>query len=457
VLIRFRVSNFLSFNQQVELSMIPGKTRQHLDHIISGGGGRNDINILKASIVYGANASGKSNLIKAVDFAKGLITGGTKAKQAISLHPFKLDTARLSQPSKFEFEFRQNNINYLYGFELNTQKIIAEWLYEIKKTTQEMLFERSSDGDDKTKVTFGSSVQKKDLKFLEFVAMGTRPNQLFLTESMDRNVAYFKPAFDWFAETLVIIFPGTRFSITPFIAGRKAIANYIVDYLEKFDTGICGFELVPVESRKIFTPEILGKLAEDIKPGMNGGILLSTSAENLVGSYIVDKDAAGELQTSKLMLKHRMGNCSEQTPFEVSEESDGTIRLIDLIPILNNPGEHNLVYFDSGENKRVYLIDELERSLHPDLSHKFIQFFLQETKSYSQIIAATHEATLLDLDLLRRDEVWFVQKDKTGASSLYSLEEFSPRYDKDIEKGYLLGRFGAIPLIRDLDPVEDNL
>lgn len=442
MLIRFRVSNFLSFNQQVELSMISGKTRQHTGHIISGGGGRNDIDTLKAALVYGANASGKSNLIKAIDFAKKLVTGGTKTNQTIPVHPFRLDAANLKELSKFEFEFRQLGTNYLYGFELNAQKIFSEWLYEIKKTTEEMLFERSSNGDEKTKVTFGSTVKKKDKEFLEYVARGTRPNQLFLTESVDRNVDYFKPVYNWFAETLVVIYPDTRFAITPYVAGGETLVNQVVDYLEKFDTGVCGFQLVPIEVKDVFPSELLRKLSENIKPGQHGTVV-STSANN--ASYIVDKDTGGELKTSKLMLKHTMGECNEQTLFEMDEESDGTIRLIDLIPILNDPKEHN----------RVYLIDELDRSLHPDLSHAFIEFFLQDRASTSQIIATTHEATLLDLDLLRRDEIWFVDKDRTGASSLYSLEEFSPRYDKDIEKGYLLGRFGATPIIRQMDLEKD--
>jgi AAA15 family ATPase/GTPase len=443
MLIRFRVSNFLSFNETIELSLIPGKTRQHPEQIISGGSGRNDIDILKAALVYGANASGKSNLIKAIHFAKDLITTGTKPKQSIAARPFKLDPARLSQPIKFEFEFRQRDTNYLYGFELNSQKILSEWLYEIKKTTEEMLFERASNGDEKTEVTFGSLIKKKDEEFLKFVARGTRPNQLFLTESVDRNVDYFKAVFDWFAETLVIIFPGTRFAITPFVAERTTLVNQVVEYLKKFDTGVSGFELVLVEARDVFSAELFSKLMEDVKPGEHAAIL-SVAADHFnqpYASYVVEKDESGGLKASKLMLKHKMGELGEQALFDMDEESDGTIRLMDLIPILNDPREQ----------QRVYLIDELDRSLHPNLSHDLIQFFLQDAGSRSQIIATTHEAALLDLNLLRRDEIWFIQKDKNGASSLYSLEEFSPRYDKDIEKGYLLGRFGAIPLIRPVD------
>jgi AAA15 family ATPase/GTPase len=440
MLIRFRVSNFLSFNQQVELSMIPGKTRQHLEQIVSSGKGRNDIDILKAALVYGANASGKSNLVKAISFAKDLITGGTKARQTIPTRPFKLDSKKVNEPSKFEFEFRQGDTNYLYGFELNAQRIISEWLYEIKKTTEEMLFDRSLSAEEKTVVAFGSAIQKKDKEFLEFVARGTRPNQLFLTESIDRNVEYFKAVFNWFAETLIIIFPGTRFAISPYVAEGKLLANQVVEYLEKFDTGVCGFQLVPVETKEVFPSDLLAKLETNIKPGERGAVLfvLANNANMPVTSYVVEKEAGGELKTSKLMFKHMMGNCGEQTLFEMDEESDGTIRLIDLIPILNDPGE----------NSRVYLIDEFDRSLHPDLSHNLIKFFLQNINSHSQVIATTHEATLLDLELIRRDEVWFVQKDKTGASSLYSLEEFSPRYDKEIEKGYLLGRYGATPFIK---------
>ena len=153
--------------------------------------------------------------------------------------------------------------------------------------------------------------------------------------------------------------------------------------------------------------------------------------------YRVIKNEHQELELSKLMLKHHMGDSDEEVSLDIEEESDGTVRLMDLIPILT---------LGEGES-RVFVIDELDRSLHPNLCYKLIELFLARPAPTSQVIVTTHETNLLDLALLRRDAIWFVEKDQGGASHTYSLEEFTPRYDKDIQKGYLLGRFGAIPFV----------
>ena len=143
------------------------------------------------------------------------------------------------------------------------------------------------------------------------------------------------------------------------------------------------------------------------------------------------------MEVFKLLLRHQNKSCESDVFFEMDEESDGTLRLLDLIPVLDS--------VDDSRNT-VIIIDELDRSLHPNLIYDFITIFLQAI-THRQIIVTTHESGLLDLDLVRRDEVWFIEKDQYGSSSVYSLEEFAPCYDKDIRKGYMLGRFGAVPVI----------
>ena len=152
------------------------------------------------------------------------------------------------------------------------------------------------------------------------------------------------------------------------------------------------------------------------------------------------KDSEGKLHLFKLITAHRLPGQSETIFFELTEESDGTMRLIDLIPAL----------VDLCENEKFYAIDELDRSMHAHLTRAFQEYFFSCSKTESQIIATTHELDILDLDLLRKDEIWFVEKDKHAAFHTYSLEEFKPRYDKDIRKGYLKGRFGAIPIVRNI-------
>lgn len=435
MLIRFRVSNFLSFKDEIELSMLPGKAQQHPGHVIKTGEGRNDIRILRAGVVYGANASGKSNLVKAMGFARELIVGGTRLNQAIGVRPFKLDRACASQPARFEFELRHNARNYLYGFELDASKVRSEWLYELKKTTQVMLFERTTPNGDQTLVQFGAleTSGKKERDFLDFVATGTRPNQLFLHESIERNVKQFEQVFRWFEKVLVIIYPETHLHIDLDVQAENT--QVMVQYLEQFGTGVCGFSLQPVSAESELPAEMLQDLARELKTGRVGRVMQFGPLG--IRRYRVLKNEHQELEVSKLMLKHHMGDSDEEVSLDIEEESDGTVRLMDLIPILT---------LGEGES-RVFVIDELDRSLHPNLCYKMIELFLARLVPTSQVIVTTHETNLLDLALLRRDEVWFVEKDQGGASHTYSLEEFTPRYDKDIQKGYLLGRFGAIPFV----------
>ncbi len=432
MLIRFRVSNFLSFKDEVEFSMIPGRTKQHFDHVVPGGSGRNDIDLLRSAVIYGANAAGKSNFVKALGFAKRLVLRGIQARKPIPIKPFKLDANSSAQPSKFEFEIRRNGNDYLYGFEINETQILTEWLHQIKKTTSAIIFERKTDVKKKTTFEFGSNIKfenKKEEEFLEFVARGTRPNQLFLTESIDREVKYFQVIYDWF-EKLVVIYPESRYDLVLDVTDKST--NAMVDYLKKSGTGVCGFDLKSISPETEIPKTVLDDVTKELKPGELMRLMESSEGQR----YQISKNAQGELAAFKLMLKHKMADCNDDTLFDPDEESDGTIRLMDLSPIVTN----------SEIEPKVFVIDELDRSLHPNLCYQLIQDFLAKP-SQSQLIVTTHESNLLTFDLLRRDEIWFVEKDQGGATKLYSLEEYTPRYDKDIQKGYLLGRFGAIPII----------
>ena len=432
MLIRFHVSNFLSVNEEVELSLVSGRVRQHPEHVMRITEGC-DMSLLRAAIIYGANASGKSNLIRAMRFAQNLVVKGTRIKQAIPRRPFKLCLDGDSRPSKFEFEFKQGKHCYIYGFEVDHQRVCTEWLYEIRKTTETMLFERATTQEGKVSVQFGRMrfENKESEQFVEGVAKGTRPNQLFLTESMERNVPYFREVYQWFDETLVIIYPDSRYLPLANRVMESDFAAGIARHLEQLGTGIYGFELLEVNPEVEFPADMIMEMRE--MPDMEEGAAFVIGPR---GERFIVELSAGQLRAKKLMFKHKMADCGEEVLFGIEEESDGTRRMLELLPQFTNL---------LGQDK-VIVIDELDRSLHPRLSYELIRLFLADTGNRSQVIATTHEEHLLDLELLRRDEIWFIEKDQAGASRLYSLEEFVPRYDKDIERGYLMGRFGAIPV-----------
>ncbi len=445
MLIRFSVENFLSFKDEVELSMIPGKSRrQHPGHVIAAET-RDKASALKAAVIYGANASGKSNLIKSMAFARDRIIEGTRLRQVIPVAPFRFDKACEDHPSRFQFEFSYKKKTYIYGFALDSQRVHEEWLYRVAATTEKQLFERHTNSNGETQVEFSNLklTRKKDRDFLDFVARGTRPNQLFLTESIERNVPQFKDIYEWFERVLTPIFPQTRPDALEIVIMKNVdFQRSLENLLQLFDTGIAGIDLREFDFDE--EPGIPDELKTQIKSGRleikTGGFTQLNISDGRY--FVLKRDEQNAIKALKLMTAHKVKDSNSDVLLDVSEESDGTQRLVELIPAL----------MDLLKSERVFVIDELDRSLHPHLSRSILELFLNnKTEQPSQLIVTTHESGILDLDLLRRDEIWFVEKDTEGVSSLYSLEEFAPRYDKDIRKGYLLGRFGAIPFIKNVD------
>ncbi|MGD8457875.1 MAG: ATP/GTP-binding protein [Anaerolineales bacterium] len=440
MLIRFSVENFLSFNNQVEFSMVPGLVRKHKNHIIysekpSG------INILKGAVIYGANASGKSNLIKAVAFARNLIVYGVEPNYAIPIKCFKLEESCYDHPSKFQFEFKTNENYYIYGFEISEKFVYSEWLYKTSKNTQKLLFERRTTEDGETNIEFGNLNydDRDDRLLVRITGRQTRNNQLFLTESIDRNISHFEDVHRWFREVLVTIEPESIYSgygVSSFKSDD--LGKDLVNYISLFDTGIKDINLKDIDEirKKSIPNEILNSISNELKKNDTDEYesFLISSKERF---FITYED--NNLRIKSFAFEHNMREGSNGIFLDINEESDGTKRLLDLVPVL----------IATKTSNSVFLIDELDRSLHPSICYKFFELFFQNIGSESQLIATTHESSLLDLDLFRRDEIWFVEKNKFGESTIYSLEEFAPRYDKDIRRGYLNGRFGAIPILRN--------
>ena len=438
MLIRFIVKNFLSINHQVEFSMVKGKARLHPDHVITSA--ESGFKVLRTGVIYGANASGKSNLIKALAFAATFITKGVPPKQTIPVKRFKLNSQNVDLPSKFEFTFEKNGTAYIYGFELDPERIHSEWLYTLKKTgTPRPIFERVTTPDLQTKVVLSGfkNLSRKEWRLLDYAGERTRYNQLFLNKTIEDERPELEEVFEWFDKNLTIIFPTSTFA--PLAVRLKQDEKFLerfLQFLKAADTGIDGIELREIEPERLAVPDVVFQdIKTKLEPG-NSALIYQTDDSN---RYLVKKNQANELQFYMLMTTHQVDGSSKVEHFELSEESDGTQRMMDLIPGL----------LDVIHSERVFVIDEIDRSVHSKLSRMLIKMFLHYGQSRSQLVVTTHETGLLDLNLLRRDELWFVEKDEKGASSVYSLEEFVPRYDKDIRKDYLNGRFGGVPIIQN--------
>ncbi|MBW4574280.1 MAG: ATP/GTP-binding protein [Aphanothece sp. CMT-3BRIN-NPC111] len=423
--------------------------QHHADHIAVGAAGKGR-SLLPISAIYGANAAGKSNLIKAIDFAKDLIVEGTRSGQTIPVSPFKLGDYS-KKPSKFEFIFTYIGNLYSYGFKLNTTQILEEWLYITPsgKKREVPCFERVTSEKKETKVEYGSTLKgrsEKRKQFLDFIAQGTRPNQLFLTEAIERNVQTVKPVVDWFRKVLTIIpAEATYRGLELGILSSKEFTNFLSDFLRFAGTGIdsIGAEEVDLDFDYHFPgmPENMREeLLQEITEAGEDSVVMMESP--LRKRYLLMKVAQSNFSLIQLRTQHRHEN-GQLVDFSMEEESEGTQRLINLIPAL---------FLIQEKPEKVILLDELDRRLHPLLSRRFIEVALscRKPSSQSQLIFTTHDTNLLDLDLLRRDEIWFVEKNQQGASHLYSLAEFKIQSDIKIEKGYLNGRFGAIPFFGDI-------
>ncbi|MCH7415717.1 ATP-binding protein [Belliella sp. R4-6] len=441
MLIRFTIENFLSFREKQVFSMIPGKGSLKSHHKSTSAKG---VSALKAGVIFGANASGKSNLIKAIDFGRKTVLNGTKPEQLISTNFYKLDKKFFNEPTYVEYEIQHKGKNYAYGFILNSKEIIDEWLFEIIKSGETKIFERKNTTEYDLGFLFKKNKTSEEKQFLEFTAKGTPRNQLLITQIRNTNVIDnvsdiqdILNVIDWFQNALTVIYSGTKNISKKFELHKDTnLQQVFKDMLEYFDTGIDGIEFKEVDFEKM---DILTEVKEDIKSDLLSEKSEKTSAflSNPQDDkyYVISKIDNLTVQAKLLKTKHKIVGGGYEL-FDLKDESDGTRRIMDLIPLI--------IDFFRGGN--VFVVDEIERSLHPNLVRDFFEFILDKCENInSQLIVSSHEATLLTQKLLRKDEIWFAVKNKEGATKLHSLEDYNVRFDKEIMKDYLLGRFKGVP------------
>lgn len=446
MLIRFTVKNFLSFNKEQEFSMISGKVRSKMHHIMKD----RKLSLLKFAAIYGANASGKSNLVWAMDFARTTIVHEIPIDKMNEY--CRTDSKNKNAPSSFEFEIKLANKAYAYGFDIvvSESSIHNEWLYELNQNgTQREIFVRDTQNK---KVSFDKDFSKETRQILDTYAnnMISNDSVLFLTE-MNRNkgdlykkekeLTPLNEIYQWFKYQLVINYPEQPMSPAYFMEDgnlteinaamsslglgvrQVRIAKGNMDELQKFLPSTLLKEVLEDLKKTILANK---KLGEEIK-----GVMLRGKREMFLLN--VDPDTQ-EIKVQKIVFDHQ----KEGISFDVSEESDGTRRVLDLIELL--------ISAKIG-SKKVYVIDEINRSLHPQVTYRLIAKYLELAKDTEiQLIVTTHESHLMDFNLLRRDEIWFINKNKDGESSLYSLDQYNERFDKKISRAYLDGRYGGVPL-----------
>lgn len=415
MLVEFRVKNFRSLRDEQVLSLVASTDKTLLDTHAVGTGLKAAPYLLKSAVVYGANASGKSNLVKALQYMRGVVleSAALPPGQAFDrLQPFKLDAASSQQPSEFEVTFIVDEVRYQYGFAMTPQRIVSEHLLVYKAFKPQRWFERHFDAESgKDIYEFGPSL--KGAKNLWEGA--TRPNALFLSMAVQLNSDTLRPVFDWFANRLVIFNEQSplspQFSVQ--MLKNEVQRKVICDFLRAADISIA-----------------------DIEVATKQAMIHSVRFELATGKR---EEETGEQAVDEVKFHHETEY--GKAVFDMVDESSGTRNLLFLTgPIL-----------DILNKGLTLIVDELDTSLHTLLVQALVRLFHQSTVNTggAQLVFTTHDTSLLDAyGLFRRDQIWFVEKKPDQSSSIYPLIDFSPRKNEALERGYLQGRYGALPFLR---------
>ena len=442
---RFTTENFLSFGQEVSFTMEPGRVRGKRDHVSE----LRNCNLLKFSAIYGSNAAGKSNYIYAMRFAREAICHKMPKYTINKYH--RVSAENKEKPTKFEFEIRLGRKQYRYAFSLNmnASTFLSESLIDCSTAKEKSIFKRDMTTGHKyiAGISKNKSSNERIKAYLE--DMEDDASILFLNYmNHNKTKAYelipelhvFKDVYGWFKNKLRIIFPeedSGGYSVEWFTSSGS---DSICELLRNFGLNITNtdFEEVPFEAIFGNLPTAPpAKFLEDLKNDMLQTLQEAKKKDNKheltmklrTDLFSVELDGEDSLITKRLQLVH-----GKNGRFNVSEESDGTRRLIELIDIFLNE-----------EDDITFIIDEIDRSLHPLITKRFVELFLQTVKERNrQLIVSTHESRLLDLSFLRKDEIWFMTKTE-GASTLDRLDSHDVRPDLKIDVAYLKGKIVQIP------------
>ncbi|MGF7145368.1 hypothetical protein HNQ56_003809 [Anaerotaenia torta] len=451
MLVKISVENFKSFDKLAELTMISSnKIRINGEHKLK----IKNTQLLKYGVIYGANASGKTNLIEFFRFFKESVRAGIPL-EAVQMF-CKNKEENKERESSFELQITVGDKFYAYGFSavLSKRKITSEWLYELYQNgSAKCLFQREKNNRPVLDESINlSSIEKNKFNIYADDFEGNETT-LFLTE-MNRGKKYdthskllfFKDVFEWIQNHISVIMPGMPLVDLEYYYDKDSL-QMINQLIETFDTGISQVKMEEItldELSNAMPKPIFDKVMNQVKSRIeeqeNSSFRMTMrSNENF---FNIDVQGHNELKITTIRLHHNRSFYD----FSFEEESDGTRRLFDLMDMLLNKREDV-----------IYVVDELERSLHPKLTERFLKLFMELHKDHRmQLLFTTHESSIMDQTIFRRDEIWFIERNADNFSTIYSLDRFKERYDKVLSKAYLEGRYGAIPVFTSFDFREEG-
>ncbi|RXJ87827.1 ATP/GTP-binding protein [Arcobacter sp. CECT 8985] len=421
MLIEFKVKNYRSIKEEQTLSMVKSSAKELEDtNTFPTPEKKKQIKLLNSATIYGPNASGKSNLLKAMKAMQRLVLdSGSKIKRGTKLPiiPFLLDEETKNEPTEFEVVFISKNVRYQYGFMLNSEMILEEWLYAFPEGVSQTWFEREYKENEKdTNWYFGSKFSGNKKIWSE----STRKNALFLSTAIQLNSEQLKPVYDWFNDILYVL--ATTVSLDPGFTyelyDKDKYKKLINEFLNIADLDIEGLNITEEDFDSSILPsdmpeDIRDKICEDMKD------------KKMLDVASVHKSIQGK-----------------DIYFDFEDESDGTKKFLAFI----GP------WIDSLESGNVLVIDELNDNFHPLMVKFLIELFHNKeiNTSNAQLIFTSHDTSVMTQDIFRRDQIWFCEKNNK-ASEYFSLIEFKPRKGvTDIEKSYFSGRYGALPYFKSI-------
>jgi hypothetical protein len=438
MLVEFCVGNYRSFLDRATLSMVATNLRSQDKELDANNvfDATARLRLLRSAAIYGANASGKSNLVQALQFMRSFVmrsTEGTDPFGGIPVERFRLAAETEDKPSFFQVVFlRSDGTRYRYGFEVTGRRVETEWLYSTPKSIETMLFERRGDEFD-----FGPRFREgKD--FVEKV----RPNALLLSTAGQWNNALAAQVIDWFRRDLWVgsaLTDRAMQDLTLARLERPETREAIVELVRAFDLGITDFVLQPA--------------AQDALPVNSGPS--DASALKRALAVIENWQARLEGQAARVQVKtlHKVfsanGDLAGIEEFDLHrDESEGTKKLFAMAGPL-------LAALEEG---RAFVVDELDARLHPLITRAIIALFNspESNPRDAQLVFATHDTNLLDRRYFRRDQIWFTEKDRRGSTQLYSLAEFRVRNDASYGRDYIRGKYGGVPYVGDLERFADE-
>ncbi|WP_260291415.1 AAA family ATPase [Sedimenticola hydrogenitrophicus] len=419
MLIEFSVANFRSLRESQTFSLAKAKGDELLETNTFTATAFNRFELLRSAAIYGPNASGKSNFLMALRTMRQVVLESATSLQRgdrLPVTPFRLHPAAASQPSEFEVTFIVGEVRYQYGFSATAERIHEEWLLAYPKGRSQRWFGRIWDeqrGGYDWELGNNLSGEK------QLWQKSTRDNALFLSTAVQLNSEQLQPIYDWFKNTLRMTQVGgwtAAFSASLCEQSEKA---QVMDFLRAADLDIDDIQI----EKKTFDVQTL---PDDIPEPLRAAI----------ASDMKDK------QTVRIKTVHK-GSDGEAVIFDLADESDGTQKLFAFA----GP------WIDALANGYVLFIDELHDNLHPRLVQFLVQLFhnAETNRHNAQLVFTTHETSILNQDVFRRDQIWFCEKTRDQATCLYPLTDFSPRKGREnLELAYLSGRYGAMPYIRPL-------